>query len=208
MTHSTRALVALLALTAPALAAPPAGPTATDAAAQPLVRPLGPDTYALDRAQVRALFVDPSPIRRQGWITPHIRPTTGGGLEASDVIGLELHGIDKGSDVDRAGLRTGDVVTHLDGTSIGSIPIAMGVGLRLRARIEAGETTTTLVLLRAGRRLTRTWHVVDAPGATSKPAAAAPSTDPPAPAPTPAAPTPTPAPTPAPTPTPHPRGPR
>lgn len=161
-------LTLLIALGAP-LAAPPAEPTAE--ARTPLVRPIGPDTYALDRQQVIALFADPSPIRRQGWISPHGRSTTEGGLFVRDVIGLELHGIDKGSDLDRAGLRTGDIATHLDGTALTDIGSALGVGWRLRRRVEAGETTTTAVLLRAGRTITLTWRVVDGPGAAAKPAA-------------------------------------
>lgn len=176
-----------------ALGAPHAAPTGGEATAEaraPLVRRVGPDTYALDRQQVIALFADPTPIRRQGWITPHGRTTAEGGLVVRDVIGLELHGIDNGSDLDRAGLRTGDIATHLDGTALTDIGSALGVGWRLRRRVEAGETATTVVLLRAGRPITLTWRVVDAPGAAAKPAenkAPARPADPAAKAPTPPA---------------------
>ncbi|MCB9552334.1 MAG: hypothetical protein H6705_10710 [Myxococcales bacterium] len=194
-------------------------------AAPPLAQPIDANTWALHRPTVLALFADPTAIQRQTWIVLHYRTTTGGPLEARDVIGLELRGIDRGSDLDRAGFRTGDIVTHLDGARVADFGTALGVGWRIRARAAQGETDVPLTLLRAGRTHQRTYRILDAlpaarptaPRPTTKAAppkpappatrdaedAPPPRAQPPAPAP---APTPAPAPEspPAPTPTPAP----
>lgn len=195
----------LLALLLAALATPSAALAAPARAGSPLVHPIDATTVALDRKTVLALFADPAPIQRQTWVVLHYRTVTGGPLEAKDVVGLELRGIDRGSDLDRAGLRTGDVVTHLDGTRVADFGTALGIGWRIRARAQAGETTVAMTLLRNGRASERTWHIVDAPGALpsglpSDSSAAPPkssATAAPPPVPSPAAPPPAVAPAPA-----------
>lgn len=145
-------------------------------AAPPLAQPIDANTWALHRPTVLALFADPTAIQRQTWIVLHSRTTTGGPLEARDVVGLELRGIDRGSDLDRAGFRTGDVVTHLDGARVADFGTALGVGWRIRTRAAQGETDVPLTLLRAGRTHQRTYRIVDTlPAAAAQPAAAKPA---------------------------------
>lgn len=156
-------------------------------AAPPLARPIDATTWALHRPTVLALFTDPTAIQRQTWIVLHHRTTTGGPLEARDVIGLELRGIDPGSDLDRAGFRTGDIVTHLDGTRVADFGTALGVGWRIRARATKGETDVPLTLLRGARTHQRTYRIVDALPTDAKPAAARPAATKPAAPPNPVA---------------------
>lgn len=179
-------MLSALAVPGGALAAP-----ARDLSS-PLVRPVDATTVSLDRKRVLALFADPTPVQRQTWVVLHDRTVSGGPLEARDVVGLELRGIDRGSDLDRAGLRTGDIVTHLDGTRVADFATALGVGWRIRARAQAGETTVAMTLLRDGRVSQRVWHIVDAPAADPAAAsAAAPARTPPAAPPPPVSPAPT-----------------
>ncbi|MEZ4436069.1 MAG: hypothetical protein R3F65_27035 [bacterium] len=184
-------------------------------AAPPLAQPIDANTWALHRPTVLALFADPTAIQRQTWIVLHYRTTTGGPLEARDVIGLELRGIDRGSDLDRAGFRTGDIVTWLDGARVADFGTALGVGWRIRARAAQGETDVPLTLLRAGRTHQRTYRIVDTLPAARPPPPAPPRRprrrSPPRPRPetpkTPRRPAQPPAPAPAPTPAPAPESP-
>jgi general secretion pathway protein C len=87
----------------------------------------------IDRAFLERMMSNPAALARQARATPYSRD----GLE-----GLRIFGVGKGTIPQMLGLRTGDVITALDGKPLGSMDDALQMVERLRSAsgVEIGYT--------------------------------------------------------------------
>ncbi|MCA9539733.1 MAG: hypothetical protein KC620_12640 [Myxococcales bacterium] len=163
-------LLSLLFATAPAAAKP--------GVIDRLLRRLDPQTYAVHRGELLALFADPSPLRDRVWLEPAWREEkAAGGLVARDLDGLRVRGILPGSDLSRAGVVSGDILQTIDGVRLSGLAGALSVGWKLRQRIVSGvQTEVAVEFTRGGKPHRHVYRLVEAfePAPTPPPTVEAP----------------------------------
>ena len=110
------------------------------------IRKVGPLAYEIDRIVFDQLFSNPSMMGRDARIVPYAK----GGVS----LGFRLYRVRRGGFFDALGLRSGDVVTHINSMAIDAADKMLTVYTKLRT-----ASAMEIKLLRAGQVTTLTYKV-------------------------------------------------